>query len=234
MNTSGGFQEYIRVPSGWVVPLPKGLTLKEAMVYGTACFTSALAIYRLQSNGVLPGTGKVLVTGATGGVGVCSIAILKKIGYEIAASTGKPEMTDFLHEIGADEVLDRNEILDSSKRPLLSKRWKGVIENVGGETLASVAKATEKGGAIAIIGIITGDTISISLYPFILRGLALLGIESAETDYSLRKELWRKLSNEWRIADFELISKEIAFNQIPDELTKMLNGTQSKKVVVRI
>ena len=234
MNTSGGFQEFIRVPAKWIIPLPAGLNLKEAMVYGTAGFTSALAIHKLQINGVLPGIGKVLVTGATGGVGVCSIAILKTLGYEVIASTGKPEMTDFLHQIGAGEIVSREDILDSSSRPLLGRRWKGVIENVGGETLSSVAKATDKGGAIAVIGIIAGDSISTTLYPFILRGLALIGIESAETDYSLRSELWRKLSNEWKIADFEIISREIEFEQIPIELEKMLKGEQSKKIVVRI
>lgn len=234
MNTSGAYQEYIRVPSEWIVPLPENLSMKEAMVLGTAGFTSAIAIHRLQLNGVLPENGKILVTGATGGVGVCSLAILHKIGYEIIASSGKPEYWDFLKEIGANEVVDRKDILDNSKRPLLARRWKGVIENVGGETLTSVAKATEKEGAIAVIGILAGDTITTTLYPFILRGLALLGIESAETDYDLRCVLWKKLSNEWRIADFELISREISFEQIPAELEKMLNGTQSKKIVVKI
>ncbi len=193
-----------------------------------------LAIYRLQTNGVLPGKGKVLVTGATGGVGVCAISILHKIGYEVIASSGKRELWDFLHQIGANEVLDRNEILDSSSRPLLGRRWKGVIDNVGGETLSSVAKSTDRGGAIAVIGILAGDTITTTLYPFILRGLALLGIESAETDYSLRSEIWRRLSNEWKIADFELISREIEFGQIPEELDKMLIGKQSRKIVVKI
>lgn len=233
MNTSGGFQEYIRVPGSWVISLPDSLSLKEAMVYGTAGFTSALAIHRMQINGILPGIGKVLVTGATGGVGVCSIAILSKLGYHVTASTGKPELSDFLLEIGANEVITRTELLDNSSRPLLGRKWKGVIENVGGATLSSIVKSMDKGGAVAIIGIITGDEFKSTLYPFILRGISLLGIESAETDYSMRSELWRKLANEWKIDNFEKISREVPFSNIPEELQKMLEGKQSKKIVVK-
>lgn len=233
MNTSGGFQEYIRVPGSWVISIPDSLTLKEAMVYGTAGFTSALAIHRMQLNGILPGSGKILVTGATGGVGVCSIAILSKQGYTVTASTGKPELTDFLLEIGASEVITRTELLDNSSRPLLGRKWKGVIENVGGATLSSIVKSMDKGGAVAIIGIITGDEFNSTLYPFILRGISLLGIESAETEYSIRSELWRKLANEWRIDNFETISREVPFSSIPEELQKMLEGKQSKKIVVK-
>ncbi|OGU58508.1 MAG: quinone oxidoreductase [Ignavibacteria bacterium GWF2_33_9] len=234
MNTSGGFQEFIRVPSNWVVPLPEKMTLKEAMVLGTAGFTAALAIHRLQTVGIFPDSGPILVTGATGAVGVCAISILNKIGYKVSASSGKPELYEFLNQIGADEIFSREEILDDSPRPLLRRRWKGVIENVGGKTLESVVKATDKEGAITVIGILSGDNFSSTLYPFILRGIALLGIESAETEYPLRKELWSKLSNEWRIVDFNLICREISFDQIPDELAKMLQGKQSKKIVVRI
>lgn len=234
MNTSGGFQEYIRIPSNWIVPLPAELTLKESMIYGTAGFTAGLAIHRLQSVGIFPDSGKILVTGATGGVGVLAIALLNKIGYEVIASTGKTEMSDFLRKIGANEIIHRNEILDSSNKPLLGRRWKGVIENVGGQTLTSVIKATDKEGAVAIIGNVSGDSFNMSVYPFILRGVALLGIESAETDYSLRLEIWNKLSMEWRIKDFEAISKEILFSQIPEELEKMLKGMNSKKTVLKI
>ncbi len=234
MNTSGGFQQYIRVPSDWIVKLPKTLSLKQSMIYGTAGFTSALAIHRLQQIGIYPNSGNILVTGATGGVGILSISLLSKLGYKVEASTGKPEYAELLQEIGASKILSRQEVLDSSNRPLLQRRWKGVIENVGGVTLNSVIKQVDKGGAVVIIGNVTGDTFQSTVYPFLLRGVALLGVESAETSMELRTRLWEKLANEWKIDCFDKIHRTIQFDELIDDLRKMLNGTQSKKVVVEI
>lgn len=234
MNTSGGFQEYIRVPSDWVVKLPDTLNLKEAMIYGTAGFTSALAIHRIQQIGITEEAGKILVTGATGGVGIVAISLLNKLGYEVEASTGKKEYADLLTNIGVRKVYSREEIIDSSERPLLSRRWKAVIENVGGATLNSVIKQIDKGGAVVIIGNVTGDVFRSSVYPFLLRGIALLGVESAETKMDLRLQLWKKLANEWKINSFDLIHKVISLEDIVEELQKMLIGNQAKKVVVEI
>ena len=234
MNTSGGFQEYIRVPSEWVVPLPKSLSLKEAMIYGTAGFTASLAIYRIQQIGIFPNSGRILVTGATGGVGMLAIALLSKLGYEIEASTGKAEFTDLLKEIGVQRILSREDIIDNSTRPLLSRRWKAVIENVGGNTLSSVIKQVEKGGAVVVIGNVSGDVFQSSVYPFLLRGIALLGVESAETQMNLRLQLWDKLANDWKIDCFDKIHRVIEFEEVPEELKKMLEGRQAKKVVVKI
>lgn len=234
MNTSGGFQEYIRVPSDWVVKLPENLTLKESMIYGTAGFTTALAINRIEQIGINPNSGKILVTGATGGVGIIAVAILSKLGYQVEASTGKPEYTELLKQIGAVNILNRDEIIDNSNRPLLLRKWKAVIENVGGNTLNSVIKQVEKGGAVVIIGNVTGDVFQSTVYPFILRGIALLGVESAETPMDLRLQMWNKLSNEWKIDCFDKVHKLIKLEEIIGELTKMLEGTQAKKVVVEI
>lgn len=234
MNTSGGFQEYIRVPSEWVVDLPENLSLKQAMIYGTAGFTSALAIHRIQQTGIKPSSGKILVTGATGGVGIVAVALLSNLGYEVEASTGKPEYTELLKEIGAVNILSRDEVLDNTNRPLLQRRWIGVIENVGGNTLNSVIKQVEKGGAVVIIGNVKGDSFQSTVYPFLLRGIALLGVESAETNMELRIKLWKKLANEWKIECFDKIHKVIKLNEIIDEINKMLEGKQAKKVIVEI
>ncbi len=234
MNTSGGFQEFIRVPSNWIVPLPVSLSLKESMIYGTAGFTASLAIYRIQQIDIAPNSGKILVTGATGGVGILSVALLHKLGYEIEASTGKSEYIDFLKEIGATNVISREQVIVDSPRPLLPRRWKAVIENVGGLTLNSVIKQVEKGGAVVVIGNVTGDEFQSSVYPFLLRGIALLGVESAETNMELRLNLWNKLANEWKIKCFEKIHRIIELDEVPEELKKMLDGRQAKKVVVQI
>lgn len=234
MNTSGGFQEYVRVPSDWVVKLPAGLNLKQAMIYGTAGFTSALAIHRLQQVGINQDSGKVLVTGATGAVGILATSILCKLGYEVEISTGKEGFYDLFNRIGVKKIWKREEILDSTDRPLLTRKWKAVIENVGGETLNSVIRQVEKNGAVIVIGNVTGDKINTTVYPFILRGIALLGVESAETKMDLRLKLWEKLSNEWKIDNLELIHKKIFLDQIIEELQKMLRGEQSKKVLVEL
>ncbi len=234
MNTSGGFQEYIRVPSKWVVKLPSNLDLKKAMIYGTAGFTAGLAIHRFQSNGITPDTGKILVTGASGAVGTISIAILKKIGYEVVASTGKPELKNFLLQIGAREVISREEVTVESNRPLLPRRWKAAIDNVGGQTLVNIARQLEKGGAIAVIGIVTGDKFELPVYPFILRGIALLGIESAETEMPLRLKIWEQLNSNWCIENFDILYNEITLDEVPLALTKMLQGKLAKKTIVKL
>ncbi len=234
MNTSGAFAEYIRVPAEWIVPLPDNLTLKESMIYGTAGFTDALAIMKFQSIGITSNSGKILVTGATGAVGTLAISILKKLGYTIIASTGKPQMHDFLRKIGASEIISRSDVVDETGRPLLKRRWKAVIETVGGKTLDSVIRATDNSGAIAVIGNRTGDVFTTSIYPFILRGITLFGIETAETEMPQRLEIWQKLANEWKINDFESIYKEVSLNEIIPELEKMKDGTQAKKVIVNL
>lgn len=234
MNTDGGFAEYIRVPSEWVVPLPENLSLKEAVIYGTAGFTAALAIMKFLSIGITPESGKILVTGATGGVGTLAISILAKLGYSIIASSGKKDMYEFLKNLGAKEIVSREDIIDQSNRPLIKRRWTAAIETVGGKTLDSVIRATEKDGAVAVIGNITGDVLQTSLYPFILRGITLFGIESAETEMPIRLQIWQKLANEWKINDFDTISKEILLSNIIPELEKIGSSMQSKKVIVNI
>ena len=152
MNTSGGFGQYIRVPADWVVPLPDGLSVKEAMIYGTAGYTAALSVHALLKHGVTPDQGEVVVTGSTGGVGSVSVALLSNLGYNVVAATGKTEETEFLRRLGAEEIIHRDEVNDESRKPLLRERWVGAVDTVGGTTLATLLKAIKRGGAVAATG----------------------------------------------------------------------------------
>jgi acrylyl-CoA reductase (NADPH) len=194
----GGFAELARLPSEWVVPLPAGLSTKEAMSLGTAGYTAALATVTLESSGVLPGSGPVLVTGASGGVGSVAISLLAARGHEVVASTGKAESADWLRSLGAVEVLDRNEISAVSPKPLERERWAGAVDNVGGDTLASVLRGTRYGGAVAAIGMTGGAALSTTVLPFILRGVSLLGIDAVQSPIEERRALWARLAADLR------------------------------------
>lgn len=234
MNTSGGFAEYIRVPAGWVVPLPKNLSLKESMIYGTAGFTAGLALYEFERHDITQDKGKILVTGATGGVGSLSVGMLSKLGYDITASTGKTDKHDLLYKLGAKNILSREDISDKSGKPLLSGRWAGAIENVGGNTLSSVIRSTKPRGVIACIGNVENDTFSTSVYPFILRGVILVGIDSAEREMGIRLIIWDRIANEWKLDNPELLVKEVTLDELSNEIDLMLEGRQCGKVLVRI
>ncbi len=235
MNTSGGMAEYISVPANWCVPLPKGLTLKDAMIYGTHGITAAICVRELMGVGITPGKGKILVTGATGGVGSFSVGVLSKLGYDVVASTGKIEThSEYLKSLGADEILTREDVIDGSSRPLLSARWTGAIDNVGGKTLSSIIAATGSGGAACVVGLVEGDRIETSVYPFLLRGIKLIGIDSAERPIELKKELWEHLLSEWKPDCFENMSRIVSLDNIIPEIEKMLGGGEGGKVVVDI
>lgn len=234
MNTSGGFSQYIRVPSSWVVKLPEGITLKESMIYGTAGFTSGLCLYEFQRRGTTPEKGKIVVTGATGGVGSIAISLLAKLGYSVTASTGKLDKTQFLMELGAKEVIDRDKLIDTSGKPLLPRIWAGAVENVGGITLSTVIRSTDYWGTVACVGLVGSDKLDITVYPFLLRGVALVGIDSADRPMELRKKIWHNLSTEWKIDTFDKLHKEITFNELNFEIDKILEGKQCGRVVVKI
>ncbi len=234
MNTAGGFGQYARVPSQWIIPLPMGLSLKESMIYGTAGLTAAMSIHKLELNGLKKGMGEVLVTGATGGVGSMAVAILARIGYQVAASTGKLKEREFLMSLGAHKVMDREELKDPSAKPLGKKRWAGVVDTVGGETLTTAIKTTQDEGSITCCGMVTSNDLNSSIFPFILRGINLLGISSAEYPLSRKIDLWNKLADPWKIGSFDRIHTECSLDGLNSYIDQMLKGQTVGRIIVHM
>jgi acrylyl-CoA reductase (NADPH) len=231
----GGYSEYARVKAEWVVPLPAGLTLKEAMALGTAGFTAALAIYQLEKNGLKPQNGPVLVTGATGGVGSIGIDILHKLGYTVAASTGKTSEHAYLKELGVSEILSREETSAESKRPMEKERWAGSLDSVGGSTLAYLIRTTSYNGSIAAYGNTGGANFSSTVFPFILRGVNLLGVDSVHCPTEVRRHLWQMLANDYKPSHLlDLIASEAPFEELPQALATILKGGTRGRKVIRI
>jgi putative YhdH/YhfP family quinone oxidoreductase len=234
-NTWGGFGEYIRVPAEWVVPLPEGMSLRESMSYGTAGYTAALAIHRLQHEGIGPDRGELLVTGSTGGVGSLAVAMLATAGYHVVAATGKGSEHQFLRDLGAAAIVSREEILDESRRPLQKGRWAGVVDTVGGAYLESALAATQLHGAIACCGNVASHELHTTVYPFILRGVALLGIDSGNTRQPLRGTIWRRISQEWNVGDLlDLIVHERSLDELDREIERILRGGQRGRAIVKL
>jgi len=233
-NTPGGFGEYISVPGGWIVPLPAGLSLKESMIIGTAGFTAAYGINKLIDNAITAESGDILVTGATGGVGSMAVALLYHLNYRVLAVTGKTKMHNFLKELGALKILSREDVSDISSAPMLSARWVGVIETVGGEMLDAVLRQTAHNGVVACCGNILGGQLSTSIYPFILRGVALMGIDSGICLMEDRLQLWNKLAGDWKPNKLQILCREITIGELPDEIEKILNGEQTGRVVINL
>ncbi|WP_018131970.1 NADPH:quinone oxidoreductase family protein [Effusibacillus pohliae] len=230
----GGFSEYARVPADWVVPLPQGLTLKEAMAIGTAGFTAALSIQRLEENGVHPGRGPVIVTGATGGVGSTAVAMLAKLGYHVVASTGKAAEHDYLRQLGAKEILGRDEVTDTS-RPLQKERWAGAVDPVGGKTLAYLLCTIKYGGSVAVSGLTGGSEVVTTVFPFILRGVNLLGIDSVYCPMDVRVKLWERLASDLKPPRLlDSIGREITLDQLPAAAASILNGEVRGRTIVRL
>lgn len=232
MNTDGGFSEYIRVPSNWPVPLPDGLTLRDAMAYGTAGFTAALSVKKVIMNGIEKG--KILVTGATGGVGSTAIAILNKIGYEVIAATGKLEKKKMLENIGATEVIHRDKIDKAKEKLLLSGEFDAAIDTIGGNTLATAIKMVDYDGVVTTCGNVRGDTFESSIYPFILRGVHLIGIYSAKCPRDLRLQIWEHLASDWNVGVLNQKIKEISLEDLPDAIEDMLAGKLSDRMLIKL
>lgn len=231
----GGFSEYARIPADWIVPLPKGLTLEEAMIFGTAGFTAALSLYKLEENGLSPEKGKVLVTGATGGVGSIATAILAQRGYEVVASTGKESQHDFLKEIGAQEVISREAVCGEHIRPLDKQAYAGAVDPVGGRSLAAVLSKINYGGSVAVSGLTGGSDFPGSVFPFILRGVDLLGIDSVYCPMNLRTEVWNKMATDYKPdAALDSIKRVISFEELPQTLSMILKGEAKGRNIVRI
>lgn len=236
MNTDGGMAEYIRVPAQWVVPRPTDYSLKECMIIGTAGFTAALALYKMQLVGQLPADGPIVVTGATGGVGSMAVSLLSKAGYEVIAVTGKTEVTEYLQHLGATRIEPREFVHDNSKKALLKPRWAGAIDTVGGNTLVTLLKACQPEGSIATTGLVDSPSFNTTIYPFILNGINLLGIGSAETPMARRITIWEKLTDEWNIKDkLGVISKEVTLEDVNSNYVEsILQGKMIGRIVVKI
>ncbi|MDE3259714.1 MAG: YhdH/YhfP family quinone oxidoreductase [Gemmatimonadota bacterium] len=233
-NTPGGYGQYIRVPAGWVVPLPAGLTLRESMVYGTAGFTSAMSLHRLERHGVAPGSGEILVTGATGGVGSMAVAVLSRVGHTVVAATGKPDRERFLLGLGASAVVHRNEVDDEGRRPLLAERWAGVVDTVGGNILATAVKSTRSRGLVTCCGLVASADLNINVYPFILRGVSLQGIDSAECPMPERTYIWEKIAGAWKIDPTDDLVTERTLETLEPEIQRILQGKLTGRVVVEL
>ncbi len=234
MNTAGGYGEYIRVPASWAIPLPTGLTLRESVIYGTAGFTAAASVLRLQEFGVSPEDGDILVTGATGGVGSLAVAILTAAGYRVVAASGKPDAVGFLENLGAKSVIPREEVIPSTPGPLAKGRWAGVVETVGGEYLDAAIRTTKLHGAVTCCGMIAGNSFSTSVFPFILRGVALFGIDSAEYPMNRRLKLWANLAGPWKVPNLETLASECDLESLPQRIEAMLSGKSLGRVIVRL
>lgn len=234
MNTSGGLAGLICVPEQWVVQKPDNLSLRESMALGTAGFTAALAINRLQVAEILPDHGEVLITGSTGGVGTLSVALLTQLGYRVVALTGKTQLTDYLLDLGAGEVMGREAFFSQDDRPLLRTRWSGVVDTVGGNILATALKTTAYGGAVVCCGMAASPQLETNVYPFILRDVSLLGVSSAECPMPLRKRMWEQLGSDWKIAKLDTITREICLAEVEPYITDFLSGQNYGRMVVRI
>ncbi len=228
----GGFAEYVSVPHEWTVPLPVGLNLRESMILGTAGFTAAMCVDALQKHDVAPESGEVVVTGATGGVGSVAVAILAKLGYSVAAVTGKADAHEYLEQLGARRILAREDVDDRSDRPLLSSRFAGAIDAVGGNMLATILRQTDCRGCVAACGVTAGADLPITVHPFILRGVSLVGIDSSRCPLPLRHDLWQRLAGPWRPDNLEAMARDISLDDLPGRIDEILQGKITGRVVV--
>jgi putative YhdH/YhfP family quinone oxidoreductase len=234
MNTSGGFGQYIRVPADWVVKMPDGLSSRESMIFGTAGFTAALSVFRLVDYGIAPDLGRVLVSGATGGLGSIAVSILAKAGYDVVAVNGIVDEKDYLLEIGAKEVISIEEATDSSGKPLLKGLWAGGIDTIGGEILATMIKSIQPHGGVASCGNAGSHDLPINVYPFILRGVTLMGIDSQNCPMSMRKKVWNKIASDWKLERLDLLTTEVTLNGLSERIDFILQKKHKGRTIVKL
>jgi alcohol dehydrogenase len=224
MGTPGGFGQRVRIPAAWAIARPDGLSAREAMLLGTAGFTAALCIAKLEASGMSVESGPVLVTGATGGVGSVAVKLLSQLGYEVAALTGKADQHEFLKGLGAATIVDRSELTESNPRPLLKEAWGGVVDTVGGEILFNAVKALRYGCSLAACGLVASPEIPASVFPFILRNVNLLGIDSVELPLEQKREIWTRLAGDWKIDGLDVLEHPLTLDTISDALDTILAG----------
>ena len=236
MNTSGGFGEYIRVPSSWAVHLPKGLTAKESMSLGTAGLTAGLSIHALDSFREYTGlkNTKSVVSGATGGVGSISVMLLSKLGSEVTAVTGKNDQSDFLHAIGASNILSREELAETARKPIGKSLWDVGVDVASGEILSLLLTSLSPGGAVACSGLVGGPSFESSIFPFILRGNALIGIDSVEIPLKDKEHIWEHFAHDWVLEGLDKSTKEVSLDNLEVEIESILSGNQVGRVLVKI
>ncbi len=234
VSISGGFGQYVRLPSALIQPLPSGLSLRESMAYGTAGLTAAYGVYRLEAYGLTAGQGEVVVTGATGGVGSFAVGMLARTGYTVVAATGKTDQHALLESLGAKEIIQRQLLDDRSGKGLLSGRWAGAYDTVGGNYLATILKSTRPGGVVACCGNAASADLNTTVYPFILRGVALLGIDIIDVDAALRRELWSRIATRWKVPQLEASAREVRLEELEPEIERILHGGQAGRVVVNL
>jgi len=230
----GGYAEYARVPADWVVPLPQGLNVFEAMALGTAGFTAGLAVERMEHEGLKPSNGPVIVTGATGGVGSIAIDILAGAGYHVVALTGKQAETDYLKQLGAQEVMLRGELDLSKIKPLDKATWAGAVDNLGGDVLSWLASTMQVGGALASIGLAASHTFNTTVMPFILRGVSLLGVDSVNAPMPIRKKVWQRLATDLRPRHLQAMTATVALEQLPTVFDQILKAQVRGRTVVKV
>lgn len=233
MNTPGGYGQYISVPAEWVVSLPSNLSLKEAMILGTAGFTAGISLLKL-SEQVKPEDGKIIVSGATGGVGSISVAILSKLGYHVVAITGKEADHDFLKELGAVEIISRSDFESLPDKPILSATYAGGIDTVGGDILVKMIKSTQLMGVVTTCGSVSSTKLDLTVFPFILRAVSLVGISAQNYPGSLRSSLWNKLANEWKPANLLNIYTEVSLYELDEKIKTILKGNIKGRTLVKV
>ncbi|MFP5107142.1 acrylyl-CoA reductase family protein [Neobacillus sp. C211] len=231
----GGFSEIARVPAEWVVPLPTGLSLKESMILGTAGFTAALAVQRLEDNGLEPSYGPVLVAGATGGVGSIAVNILAKKGYDVVASTGKTDQEEYLKGLGAKQIIHRDEIVDNDNQPVREEKWAGAVDPVGGKTLQYILSTLKYGGSVATCGFTGGSDVSTTVFPHISRGINWLGVDSVEYPMEKRLNVWNRLGDDLKPTKLnkEMVN-EISLKELPEVLGTILQGKVRGRILVKL
>lgn len=233
MNTSGGFAEYISVPENWVVKLPENISLKETMILGTAGFTAGISVSRLVEK-VKPTDGKIIVTGATGGVGSVAINLLTKLGYDVVAVSGKETEYDYLRELGAKEIIDRKKILELDNKPILSATYAGGIDTVGGKYLENILKTLQGLGVVTTCGSVASTELNMTVFPFILRGISLIGISAQNYPMDLRNKLWNKLADKWKPTDLMKMYKEITLNELDENINLILQSKLKGRTIVKL
>jgi len=234
METHGGLAEYIRVPAAWALTLPQELSARNAMILGTAGLTAGLCVSKLLQAGAVADDGKIIVTGATGGVGSVAVALLAKLGFHVVASTSKPEHGEMLTTLGAAEIIDRNLLSEPQRKPLLAQQWQNAVDCVGGDTLNNLLKSMGSSGSVACCGLVASADLPATVMPFIIRNVNLLGVDSVFISLQKKQAIWQKFANEWKLTGLDALTTEISLDQVPAYLDKLIQGQNIGRTLVRI